>query len=413
MRRILLKTIAFCLVLAGGAEAQNIGRNMGVGFSLSGQKLYGDTYWGSFEYGVTPVLVRFNFNNTLFLDSDIGYARLRTSAVETNVFNFGVRGGYRLFLKNDFSPYVYLGTGVLAFKLQRKHLFFDGYGSLGGGLEYFVHPAIGLNLSGDFRYTTGDDFDGGKVANGKDGYFSVALGANYYFSSGQPKSHSPSLYSAEMQEVPASNQEQNTSNGMGQTTMSAGPPSAAPSMKLQVEKERLLTKISERDEELQLLEAKRNIFVRQIKTLRNAMQSANGRQRSGQMKDSILPQFNQGLLLYAGGEFDDAIEIFSTLLTDHDKHPDTGKWWYWLGESYFARDDYISAISAFENALLKGVSATKYETAELMLAMSRWRAGYLERAYTDFRQLLKDEPDQVYETLIHEYLAQIELSIPQ
>jgi len=413
MQHIFLKTLAFCLVLAGATEAQNIGRNIGVGFSLTGQKLYGDTYWGSLEFGITPVLVRFNFNNSLFLDSDIGYARFRTSAVETKVYNFGVKGGYRLFLRNKVSPYVYLGTGVLGFQLNGSQLYFDGYGSLGAGLEYFVHPAVGLNVSGDFRYTTGDDFDGGRVANGKDGYFSVAIGANYYFSSGQPISHPPSFYSAEMQEVPASSQEQSTDDGISQATMTTEPRSNVPSMGLQIEKERLLTKITERDEELQLLEAKRDIFSRQIKMLRNSVQSANGLQRSGKMEDTILPQFNDALLFYARGKFSAAIEIFSTLLTDHDNNSETGKWWYWLGESYFAQGDYISAISAFENALLKGVSSTKYATSELMLAVSRWRAGYLEEAYVDFRQLLKDEPTPVYETLIHEYLAQIELSIPQ
>ena len=87
-----------------------------------------------------------------------------------------------------------------------------------------------------------------------------------------------------------------------------------------------------------------------------------------------------------------------------------GTWWYWLGESYFGLRNYLAAAAAFENSLSKGVPASKKQTVQLMLALSRWKAGDANRAYADFRDLLRQEPHPEYENLIHGYLAELELN---
>ena len=59
--------------------------------------------------------------------------------------------------------------------------FWDGYVALGAGTEFFASDFLAVNVTADFRYTSGDGFDGGFDGSRKDGYLNLGLGFIYHF----------------------------------------------------------------------------------------------------------------------------------------------------------------------------------------------------------------------------------------
>ncbi|MCH8954572.1 outer membrane beta-barrel protein, partial [candidate division KSB1 bacterium] len=175
--------------LSGGIKDK-----LGLGFNINAHKLYGDTRSGSLGLSGGNLLLRYRLTPALFLESELGFLRLSTQAngtsLHTDMLNLGAKAGYTFLTSQIYQSYVYFGIGALNFG-KFKYLFevsplasfsfWDGYVALGAGTEFFASDFLAVNVTADFRYTSGDGFDGGFDGSRKDGYLNLVLGFIYHF----------------------------------------------------------------------------------------------------------------------------------------------------------------------------------------------------------------------------------------
>jgi len=399
---LFLPILCFCDLSAG-----EIYSKLGVGFSMNTQKLRGDMHSGRFVYGGSPLVLRYNFKPALFLETDIGFSRLSTrengALLETDMLNVGGKLGYRFLNTKRFNPLFYVGLGGFNFKLNNSPRYWDIYGAVGAGAEIFITRSLGVNLTGDFRYSSGDDFDGSSLAKGKDGYFNLSFGMNYYLGGksrsgmhGQGESWLPDDQMA-VEEVVA--EEFNSGPDLTQLTF---------------QRDELLEAVGKKERLIRLLRVKVESFDSQIARLEDAFYSndRNGKDYSnGQnmpASDPYFMQFQDALTFYDAGQFESAVDILKSLVTLDSQNSQTGNWWYWLGESYVGTEDYVSASRAFAAALSKNNQKPKQRLIQVMLGVSHWNSGDLKQAKEDFEKVLSNNPNNQTEMLVQDYLAELE-----
>lgn len=166
--------------LSGGIKDK-----LGLGLNINAQKLYGDTRSGDLGIGGGNLLLRYRLKPALFVESELGFLRLSTkvngTTLNTNMLNFGAKAGYTFAGSQIYQPFIYFGLGALNFSGNGNGRYWDGYAALGAGTEFFVSDFLAVNVTADFRYTSGDGFDGGIAGAGKDGYLNLGLGFIYHF----------------------------------------------------------------------------------------------------------------------------------------------------------------------------------------------------------------------------------------
>ena len=158
---------------------------LGLGFNINAHKLYGNTRSGSLGLGGGNLLLRYRLNPTLFLESELGFLRLSTqtngTSLNTDLLNFGAKAGYTFAGSQIYQPFIYFGLGALNFSENDYGRFWDGYAAVGAGTEFFASASLAVNVTADFRYTSGDGFDGGLKSGRKDGFFNLGLGFIYHY----------------------------------------------------------------------------------------------------------------------------------------------------------------------------------------------------------------------------------------
>lgn len=399
---LFLPILWFCDLSAG-----EIFSKLGLGFNMNTQKLRGDMRSGRFVYGGSPLVLRYNFKPAWFLETDIGFGRLSTrqngALLETSMLNVGGKLGYRFLNTKRFNPLFYVGLGGFNFKLNNSPRFWDIYGAIGAGAEIFFTRSLGVNLTGDFRYSSGDDFDGSRLAKGKDGYFNLAFGINYYLG-GKPKS-------AMHRESERLSDDPLAAEDVVAEQFNSGPDLTL----LTFQRDELLEAVEKKERLIRLLRVKVESFDSQISRLEESFYSngANGKEHSNgqnmQANDPYFMQFQDGLTFYDAGQFEGAVGVFKSLVKLDSQNLQAGNWWYWLGESYFGAEDYFSAIRALETALSKDNKNPKQHLIQLMLGVSHWNSGNSKAAKEDFQKLLSNNPNSQTEMLIQDYLAELEL----
>ncbi len=400
---ILIPILWFCDLSAG--EFFN---RLGVGFNVNTQKLRGDLRSGRFVYGGNPFVLRYNFKTSLFLDTDLGFGRLSTRKngvlLETSMLNIGTKLGCRFFHAKKFNPLFYVGLGGFNFKLNNSPRYWDIYGALGAGAEMFVTRSLGVNVTGDFRYTSGDGFDGSTLAKGKDGYFNVSLGVNYYLG-GKPKS------ARQLESEMWFPDDQMAAEEVAAEEFDSGPDLTL----LTYQRDELLEAVEKKERLVRLMRVKAESFDSQIARLEDYFytKDTHGKAHSNSMSmtenDPYDMQFQEGLTFYEGGEFERAVESFKSLVKLDPQNSQAGNWWYWLGESYFGTEDYFSATRAFQTALSKNNNKSKQRLVQLMLGVSNWNSGDLKTAKEVLQKLLSSNPNSHTEMLVQDYLAELEL----
>ncbi len=167
---------------------------LGLGLNINAHKLYGDTRSGSLGLSGGNLLLRYRLKPALFLEPELGFLRLSTqtngASLDTDMLNLGAKAGYTFLTSQKYQPYVYFGIGALnygkiKFLFEVSPLatfrFWDGYVALGAGTEFFASTSLAVNVTADFRYTSGDGFDGRFDGSRKDGYLNLGLGFIYHF----------------------------------------------------------------------------------------------------------------------------------------------------------------------------------------------------------------------------------------
>lgn len=192
MKRICIYALLLAALSSGQLFSQ-IKDKLGLGLNINANKLFGDTRTGGLGINGGNLLLRYRWKPTLFIESELGYlslsAKTGAAAFDTDMINFGGKVAYILSRSQLFQPFTYVGVGVLNFSDGGQSRFWDGYLAFGAGSEFFASDFLAVNLTADFRYTSGDGFDGGVDGWRRDGYFNMGLGLIYHFDrqrSGRP-----------------------------------------------------------------------------------------------------------------------------------------------------------------------------------------------------------------------------------
>jgi len=155
---------------------------LGLGLNINANKIYGDTRSGGLGPGGGNLLLRYRLKPGRFLESEFGLLRLSTqingTSLDTDMLNFGVKAGYTFFTSHIYQPSIYFGFGALNYSDDSGRSW-DGYAALGAGTEFFVSDFLAVNMTADFRYTSGDAFDGGLSGFRTDGFLNLGLGFIY------------------------------------------------------------------------------------------------------------------------------------------------------------------------------------------------------------------------------------------
>ncbi len=423
MKKMIQLTIIYLIIfLLSNLFAGEIRDKLGIGFSINSQKLIGDTYTGSFGYGVSPLILRYNFKPFVFLESDFGYQQIPTDAagVELNseMLNLGMKFGFRFLAEKKINPTLAIGLGFISFQKSNGSGTLAGYGTVGAGIEFFINDFLGLNITGDYRYSSNDDFDGGNTSNGKDGFLNIGFGINYYLGSRTRFLGSPELVEnipeqeSPFEEISASGVEE---IDLVQTVSSKSEPETEI---VSEQKDRLLKSIEEKEEILNLLRVKLNSVDEHTKMLEGKLSNAgiDPSSHTGKDVDNLLiKRFRGGLKYFAAELYDDAAFTFKSILHEFPNNIFASNCWYWIGESYYNKQDYDAAIEAFEAALEKAPDSFKLETSKMMLGLSFWKAGHYLKAKSEFKNLMQYNPQSAFKPLLEDYLAKFESesSLPQ
>ncbi|MFQ5825318.1 MAG: tetratricopeptide repeat protein [bacterium] len=398
------------------APASGIKEKLGLGFNINSQKLYGDTRNGKFVYGVNPVQFRYNFKPYAFLESEVRIGQLSNKWTRVNhntdMINFGMKAGYRFWHQKKINPLVYLGLGVFNFNLGTGSRFWDGYGAVGVGTEFFLSDRLGLNFTGDYQYTTGDDFDRANTGNHRDSFLNLGIGLFYYL--GRRSSYNPEPVLTETVSEDLSPYEEVVDKNLDLTEVlhtNNNTPSADLDL-LASQKEELLKTKKEKDDNIKLLKIKLASWDEQVKMLEEELEirKLNASDISSvpitTENDYYIKRYRIGLSFFETENYQAAIKTFNSLLNENPNNVLATNCWYWLGESYFAVQYYNAAIEAFQ-LVVNDLTSPKNEISQFMLGLCHWQKGETLQAKSEFEKILDNYPNSLYASLIQEYLAEL------
>jgi tol-pal system protein YbgF len=104
-------------------------------------------------------------------------------------------------------------------------------------------------------------------------------------------------------------------------------------------------------------------------------------------------QYEYATNLIQRGQYDQAEIALKSFIQQHPKDELTGNAQYWLGETYYVRNDFKNAAVAFAEGYQKYPDSQKAPDNLLKLAMALGQQGQKENACVALRQLEKRYPD--------------------
>ncbi|NIV12675.1 MAG: tetratricopeptide repeat protein [Aliifodinibius sp.] len=106
------------------------------------------------------------------------------------------------------------------------------------------------------------------------------------------------------------------------------------------------------------------------------------------MSDSeYRDQYNYGYQLVQNQNYNEAIEVFESLLAADSKHSLADNAQYWIGECYYFLGDYKSAILAFEKVFTYK-NSNKNDYAQYKLGLCYFELNDRQRAREEFQSFL-------------------------
>ncbi len=105
--------------------------------------------------------------------------------------------------------------------------------------------------------------------------------------------------------------------------------------------------------------------------------------------------YNRALQLFRQGEYDRAAQLFNTLAQSDRSHDLADNAQYWLGECYYAKEEYQNAIAEFEK-VFAFPNSNKADAAQLKIGMCWMQLGKYPEAKEQFIRLLSSYPSSEY-----------------
>jgi TolA-binding protein len=123
--------------------------------------------------------------------------------------------------------------------------------------------------------------------------------------------------------------------------------------------------------------------------------------------DKFMNDYKEALNKFYYQRYDDAVEIFESLLMKEPKHLLAGNIQYWIGESYYALRQYKKAFNAF-NMVFNTDAFDKYDDTQLKLGFCYFKMGKMRSAVGEFQNLLTYYPNSEHVTIAVRQIGIIE-----
>jgi tol-pal system protein YbgF len=182
---------------------------------------------------------------------------------------------------------------------------------------------------------------------------------------------------------------------------------------LQTEVSQLKQDLEQKDIEISSLRSQLTDKESKITVLESRLQSTDRRRsfstRSGsssEPSEAFKSRYQYALNQFNARNYQEALSIFSELLSQDANNSLSDNCQYWIGESYYGLGDYNQAISAFEK-VFSFPNSNKSDDAQLKLGISYLKLGDRQQARAEFERLLANYPDSEYVGLAQRYLSRL------
>ena len=169
---------------------------------------------------------------------------------------------------------------------------------------------------------------------------------------------------------------------------------------LQERAEQLKAAINEKERTISEMESEISSKEARINDLQRELASVNT--FSGDYRSA----YKEGLRQYSMRNYDKSIAIFRNLFANYPTHKLASNCIYWIGENYFKKRDYLSAIESFQR-VFEYPNSYKKDDATLMLGRCYHKLGQTEKAKSYFNQLLTSYPESEYVPKARQWLQRI------
>lgn len=122
--------------------------------------------------------------------------------------------------------------------------------------------------------------------------------------------------------------------------------------------------------------------------------------------------YREAFGLLKAGKYDESIEAFSLFLLDYPTSEYADNAQYWLGETYFVKQEYVPAIDEYRKLITDYPGSKKQSHAMLKIGYSFQRLGELDKAQTVLKELQTRYPGTTAARLAAERLQQILATSP-
>lgn len=437
----LLCTAFLLAVLVSTASGQGLKKMWGWGFGFGANQLYSDNAVTPFGAGGNA-LFTYRLTDQVSLSLNAGYSVVKFNpsnipgtTVTTNMIYGDIVGDYEIPTNNIVRPFVMAGIGGFNFRhpIDGKR-YFDGEVLLGGGFRVFFNPYAAFTLTGDARYTTGDDLDFPALNNFNDAYFTVRGGLTFYMGKRSTEFQEDDLFTTinddldQAQDDPMFLELEQSGDQSGEggeytdflarlSALETGDTSALSEQGRQdvrnVKMDEYLRLKSKLDELSLAIEDKES----EITTLQESLPAngsrgnrygaAGGFSPSGPIEiTNFSSAYETGLSRFYSRRYTDAIGIFEKLLQRYPNHSLASNCEYWLGECYFNSGDYNRAIETFDR-VIQYPQSLKKDDALLMIGRAYMALNMNTKAEQTFNRLIREYPDSEFVAKSEQYLRKL------
>jgi TolA-binding protein len=120
--------------------------------------------------------------------------------------------------------------------------------------------------------------------------------------------------------------------------------------------------------------------------------------------ETYKQHYIDALSAYQNGDFMGAIDAFEMLIRNDSQNDYADNAQYWIGESYYALDEYSKAIGAFRK-VIQFKDTNKADAAQFKIGYSYLNSGDQARGYDELERLLDMFPESSYREKVKQILA--------
>jgi tol-pal system protein YbgF len=401
---MLLKNLPILSLIA---SAQTFDNRWGGGVALGTNSIYGDLKKTGYGFSGEGFLT-WRLNPHLGITGSLGYGVLPFTASKFTINNNNipsntkastniVRGDLRLdyeLASSKVRPYVGVGVSGFTYQVTAKVAGMPSFKSdwvndlgfgVGGGLRFMVGPRMALDLSGNFRYTTGDYFDGSGNNSAKDAIIAITTGITFFGGSS-----GTDIYT---EQAPV---EESTSDDLSDfqqrvdqmdTVQQQQPQDMQEYVRLKSKMDELNQQIGQQEGEIGSLRTNLDTTRESVDVMQSQLNSTTFTPPSA----SFSQAYEEALSKFYGRRYNEAIADFNQLIQQFPDHSLTSNCVYWTGECYFGAGQYRDAVNAFTKVFSYPRSLKK-DDALLMLGRSYVQLSQKEEAREAFSRLIREFP---------------------